>query len=210
MASNDTTQAIQSYVTDMLALEKHISKAFQAQIEDLEDYPTVVTQLRTLHATTESHIRALEQAAEGLGGEGPTGMIKKLGSALTGLAAGAIDLVRNESLPKNLRDDYTATSLAAIGYVMLHTTALSLGNKPIADLAQRHLVDYAEAVMRRKARPSSRGPNSTSPGFPPPYLTAFERRYVTTCPMRSRSQLPRTGSPRISMGEPLCVASSSM
>lgn len=147
MASSDPTQAIQSYVTDMLALEKHISKAFQAQIEDLEDYPTVVTELRTLNATTESHIRALEQAAEGFGGEGPSGMIKKLGSALTGLAAGAIDLVRNESLPKNLRDDYTAASLAAIGYVMLHTTALSLGNKQVADLAQRHLVDYTEAVM---------------------------------------------------------------
>jgi ferritin-like metal-binding protein YciE len=147
MASSDPTQAIQSYVTDMLALEKHISKAFQAQIEDLENYPTVVTELRTLNATTESHIRALEQAAENFGGEGPAGVIKKLGSTLTGLAAGAIDLVRNESLPKNLRDDYTATSLAAIGYVMLHTTALSLGNKPVADLAQRHLVDYAEAVM---------------------------------------------------------------
>ena len=63
MASNDPTQAIHSYVTDMLALEKHISKAFQAQIEDLEDYPTVVTELRTLNATTESHIRALEQLA---------------------------------------------------------------------------------------------------------------------------------------------------
>ena len=147
MASSDPTQAIQSYVTDMLALEKHISKAFQAQIEDLEDYPTVVTELRTLNATAESHIRALEQAAESFGGEGPTGVIKKLGSTLTGLAAGAIDLVRNESLPKNLRDDYTATSLAAIGYVMLHTTALSLGNRQVADLAKRHLADYAEAVM---------------------------------------------------------------
>jgi hypothetical protein len=62
MASNDTTQAIQSYVTDMLALEKHISKAFQAQIEDLEDYPTVVTQLRTLHATTAKQIHLLTQA----------------------------------------------------------------------------------------------------------------------------------------------------
>ena len=147
MASNDPTQAIHSYVTDMLALEKHISKAFQAQIEDLEDYPTVVTELRTLNATTESHIRALEQLAEDFGGEGPTGVIKKLGSTLTGLAAGAIDLVRNESLPKNLRDDYTAASLAAIGYVMLHTTALSLGNRQVADLAQRHLLDYTEAVM---------------------------------------------------------------
>jgi ferritin-like metal-binding protein YciE len=147
MTSKDIDSAIHSYVTDMLALEKHISKALDAQIEDLEDYPTVVRELRTFNATTESHIRALEAAAEEFGGEGPTGTIKKLGSALAGLAAGAIDLVRNEGLPKNLRDDYTASSLAAIGYVMLHTTALSLGNRPIADLAQRHLVDYTEIVM---------------------------------------------------------------
>jgi ferritin-like metal-binding protein YciE len=147
MTTNDIPQAIQSYVTDMLALEKHISKALQAQIEDLEDYPTVVTELKTLNATTESHRQALEQLAEEFGGEGAASVIKKLGSTLTGLAAGAIDLVRNESLPKNLRDDYTAFSLAAIGYVMLHTTALSLGNKQVADLAQRHLVDYTEGVM---------------------------------------------------------------
>jgi ferritin-like metal-binding protein YciE len=147
MTTNDIPQTIQSYVTDMLALEKHISKALQAQIEDLEDYPNIVSEIKTLNATTESHLRALEQLAEDFGGEGPGGVIKKLGSALTGLAAGAIDLVRNESLPKNLRDDYTAFSLATIGYVMLHTTALSLGNKQVAELAQRHLVDYTEAVM---------------------------------------------------------------
>lgn len=147
MATNDISQTIHSYVTDMLALEKHISKALQAQIEDLEDYPTVVRELRTILATTESHHQALESLAEDFGGEGPTGVIKKIGSTLGGLAAGAIDLVRNESLPKNLRDDYTATSLAAIGYVMLHTTALSLGNRQVAELAQRHLVDYTEVVM---------------------------------------------------------------
>jgi ferritin-like metal-binding protein YciE len=147
MASNDITQAIHSYVTDMLSLEKHISKALQAQIEDLEDYPSVVRELRTINATTESHVRTLENLAEEFGGEGASGTIKKFGSTLAGLAAGAIDLVRNESLPKNLRDDYTAINLATIGYVMLHTTALSLGNRVVADLAQRHLVDYTEVVM---------------------------------------------------------------
>ena len=147
MTTNDISQTIQSYVTDMLSLEKHISKALMAQIEDLKDYPTVVRELRTINATTESHVRALESLAEEFGGEGPTGTIKKLGSTLAGPAAGAIDLVRNESLPKNLRDDYTAVNLATIGYVMLHTTGLSLGNRNVADLAQRHLVDYTEVVM---------------------------------------------------------------
>jgi ferritin-like metal-binding protein YciE len=147
MTSKDITEALNSYITDMLSLEKHISKAVQAQIEDLEDYPNVTRELRTLNATTESHIRSLENLADEFGGEGGTGTIKKVGSMLAGFAAGAIDLVRNESLPKNLRDDYTAVNLATIGYVMLHTTALSLGNRNVADLAQRHLVDYTEVVM---------------------------------------------------------------
>jgi hypothetical protein len=64
-----------------------------------------------------------------------------------GAGAAAIDFVRNEKLPKNLRDDYTATSLAAIGYVMLHTTAMSLGDRDVADLAHRHLRDHARNVM---------------------------------------------------------------
>jgi hypothetical protein len=50
-------------------------------------------------------------------------------------------------MPKNLRDDYTAFSLATIGYVMLHTTAISLGDREVGDIAQRHLADYARFVM---------------------------------------------------------------
>jgi hypothetical protein len=54
--------------------------------------------------------------------------------------------VRNEGLPKNLRDDYTAFSLATIGYLMLHTTALALDDQEVADLAREHFADYARAV----------------------------------------------------------------
>jgi hypothetical protein len=50
-------------------------------------------------------------------------------------------------MPKNLRDDYTAFSLATIGYVMLHTTALSLGDRETGDIAKRHLADYAGLIM---------------------------------------------------------------
>jgi hypothetical protein len=62
------------------------------------------------------------------------------------LGAAAIDLVRNEGLPKNLRDDYTAFSLATVGYVMLHTTALALEEREVAELARQHFADYAQAV----------------------------------------------------------------
>ncbi|HEU4827977.1 MAG TPA: hypothetical protein VFT04_02165 [Gemmatimonadales bacterium] len=147
MASKDPVEALNSYVTDMLALEQHIKKAIDGQLEDLKDYPAVTSELRSINGTIEGHITTLEGLAKTKGGKGPADVIKKAGSAVLGLGAAAVDLVRNEGLPKNLRDDYTACSLATIGYVMLHTTALSLGDRQAGEIAHRHLSDYARIVM---------------------------------------------------------------
>jgi hypothetical protein len=37
--------------------------------------------------------------------------------------------------------------LAAIGYVMLNTTALALDDREVADLASQHLRDYTKALV---------------------------------------------------------------
>lgn len=149
--SRNANEAINSYVTDMLALEEHIQKAISGQIEDLdEDYPEFVRHLRVVLGEVDGHIDSLKALTERRveGGQGLADVVKRAGSAVLGAGAAAVDFVRNEKLPKNLRDDYTATSLAAIGYVMLHTTALSLGDREVADLAHRHLKDHARSVMR--------------------------------------------------------------
>jgi hypothetical protein len=98
----------------------------------------------------EGHIQNLKALTErrANAGQGLADVVKRAGSAVAGAGAAAIDFVRNEKLPKNLRDDYTATSLAAIGYVMLYTTARSLGDREVADLAHQHLRDHARNVMR--------------------------------------------------------------
>jgi ferritin-like metal-binding protein YciE len=149
--SRTANEAINSYVTDMLALEEHIQKAITGQIEDLnEEYPEVVGHLRVVLGEVDGHIDSLKALTERRveGGQALADVLKRAGSAVLGAGAAAVDFVRNEKLPKNLRDDYTATSLAAIGYVMLHTTALSLGDREVADLAHRHLRDHARSVMR--------------------------------------------------------------
>ena len=147
----DTTEAINSYITDMLALEEHIEKALRGQIEDLEkDYPDFVREIRTVHATVENHISSLKLIAEEReagAGKGVAEAVKRAGSAVLGVGAAAVDLVRTEKLPKNIRDDYTAASLATIGYVMLYTTGLSLGDTLVANLAHNHLQDYAKVTM---------------------------------------------------------------
>ncbi len=147
MTDKDPREAVNSYITDMLALEQHISKALEGQVQDLKDYPEVTGEIRQALGAIGGHITTLELLAKARGGEGGGGAIKKVGSALLGLGAAAVDLVRNEGMPKNLRDDYTAFSLATIGYVMLHTTALSLGDRETGDIARRHLSDYAGFVM---------------------------------------------------------------
>jgi hypothetical protein len=132
----------------MLALEDHIEKAIRGQLEDLEDYPEVIRELKQIHQKVEHHISDLRNLSERRMAGGPADIIKRAGSAMLGLGAAAIDLVRREGLPKNLRDDYTAFSLATIGYVMLYTTGLGLDDREVADLAQQHFADYAEAVTR--------------------------------------------------------------
>ena len=146
--ARDKNEAINSYITDMLALEDHIEKALQGQLEDLKAYPEVVGELTQIHRTVERHISDLKQLSEGRSAGGPANLIKRAGSAVLGLGAAAIDLVRSEGLPKNLRDDYTAFSLATIGYVMLYTTSLTLDEREVADMARQHFTDYAGAVTR--------------------------------------------------------------
>ncbi len=151
MATRTPKEAIHSYVTDMLALEDHIEKAVMAQVEDFEgDYPAVGAALREMHRTIQRHIETLK-TLEDVRDAGPrldvADFIKRAASTVAGLGAAAIDLVRTEKLPKNLRDDYTAFSLATIGYVMLHTTARSLGDDRVAAVAETHLNDYAGMVM---------------------------------------------------------------
>jgi len=146
--ARDKNEAINSYITDMLALEDHIEKALRGQLEDLKEYKGVVGELTQIHRTVEHHISDLKQLSERRSAGGATDAIKRAGSAVLGLGAAAVDLVRREGLPKNLRDDYTAFSLATIGYVMLQTTALSLGEREVGELARQHFTDYANAVTR--------------------------------------------------------------
>ena len=56
MASQNITEALNSYITDMLSLERHIDAALESQIKDLETYPKVTAELRRwVEAQLEQH-----------------------------------------------------------------------------------------------------------------------------------------------------------
>jgi hypothetical protein len=148
LVARDTREAIDSYITDMLSLEEHIEKAVRGQLQDLKNYPEVVTELRQVHRTVEHHISDLKGLKERHDAGGVADAIKRAGATVVGVGAAAVDLLRTEGLPKNLRDDYTAFNLAAVSYIMLYTTALAFANQEVASLARQGFTDYADVVAR--------------------------------------------------------------
>jgi len=149
--TSDAKQAIHSYVTDMLALEEHIAKAFEGQIKALDDQPQAASALRTMHTTIEEHmatLRGLEESRDAGAVQEVGEALKRVGAIMAGAGAAVIDILRPEKLAKNLRDDATACALAATGYLMLHTTALALDDAATAAIASRHLEDHAGMIQR--------------------------------------------------------------
>ena len=138
---------IADYVGDMAALESHIEEALDRQLNEVQDDPIARNAVQEFHDMVKQH-RDVLKAVEEETGKTLGSPIKEAGAALFGKAAGIIDLVRTEGISKSLRDDYAAFSLAAISYSMLHTTAIALGDTRVASLAESHLQDHAQAIMR--------------------------------------------------------------
>jgi ferritin-like metal-binding protein YciE len=140
-------QTIADYVGDMVALESHIEEALDRQLTETQDDPEARAGVQRFHDLVKQHRDTLKALQEQVGTTAGNPIIAA-GSTLLGKAAGVVDLVRTEGISKSLRDDYAAFSLAAISYSMLHTTSLALGNPRVAELAERHLTDYAGAIER--------------------------------------------------------------
>jgi ferritin-like metal-binding protein YciE len=145
--SDEQRQTIADYVGDMAALESHIEEALDRQLTEVKSDPVALAAVRDFHDMVKRHRDTLKAMDEETGKTIGT-PIKEAGAALFGKAAGIIDLLRSEGNSKGLRDDYAAFSLAAISYSMLHTTATALGDSRVASLAERHLRDHADAIMR--------------------------------------------------------------
>jgi hypothetical protein len=145
-------ETIHSYVTDMLALETHLVNTLEYQVDDIESgHPVAATTLKEFHLIAQRHLRDLEaledDRPDDLGVE-LSDLVKRFATTVAGLGTAAIDMLRAEKVPKNLRDDFAAFSMATIGYTMLYSTARALGEDRVATLAESHLRDYANAMRR--------------------------------------------------------------
>ncbi|MEO8450195.1 MAG: hypothetical protein ABI647_10420 [Gemmatimonadota bacterium] len=144
MAGNPA-EAINAYITELEALESHLEKLLRAQVADFgSDYPDLVAHLYPIHIRTQQHIQVLQAVADSREVDrAGAAAVKRVGS----VGVAGFDYVRGEKLSKELRDDYAALSVATIGYVVLMAAARSLGDDSVADMAELHLRDYAEATM---------------------------------------------------------------
>ena len=77
--ARDKNEAINSYITDMLALEDHIEKALRGQLEDLKSYPDVVAEIRQIHRKVEHHISDLRGLSDRRQAGGITESVKRAG-----------------------------------------------------------------------------------------------------------------------------------
>lgn len=147
----DTTsksdKTIADYLGDLIAVETHIEQALDHQLNLTKDDPTAGPVVREFHDMVRDQLKELRalQPEEGTTAGNP---IIAAGATILGKVAGVIDMVRTEAISKALRDDYVAFNLAAISHSMFLATATTLGDTKMAEVAQRHLTNYAGAVQK--------------------------------------------------------------
>lgn len=136
----DAKDIIRQYAGDMISLGKYIRDAADSQIDDdeFEGEPLAIELVSRLKRTMDEHITSLERHMEVMG-DGSTGGIKKAAMSAMGSVVEMFQSIRSEDKSKMLRDHFTALSLAAISYNMLQTTALTLGDRSLADLCMRNV-----------------------------------------------------------------------
>jgi ferritin-like metal-binding protein YciE len=145
--TTDERHTVATYLSDMLALERHIKAPIESQLASGDHQKSgASTIFSKIQTTTTTHIAALEAALEAAGGS-PAAGIKSAWATLIGGGAAALDQVRSTKVSKSLRDDYTALGLAAISYTMLHATAAGLGDTATAQLAKSHLDDITPIII---------------------------------------------------------------
>jgi hypothetical protein len=148
MANNKTNDTLTTYVSDVHALVSHGIEAIHRQVEQLKnvshrDASAAVIRFEGILRKQESE---LQDRIVALGGS-TSQPLKDVVSAVTGVAAGLINAVRASETVKSIRDDYTFISQLGIAWLMLHTTASSLGDVETTRLAERGYADTAKMIM---------------------------------------------------------------
>jgi ferritin-like metal-binding protein YciE len=140
---------IAKYVEDLHSLVTHGLEPLSHQLGEsaLRDHPGTRQAIEEFQATLERHESVLNQRMQALG-TSPTTVVQDTAAAVAGVAAGIYNKVRTEAVSKSLRDDYAFLSLCSISWLMLLTTARSLGDHETEELAEEGYRDTARMAMQ--------------------------------------------------------------
>lgn len=140
--SNST---LENYTTDLYELIKHTQTVIRTQKSSDKIMNTkAVDLLHEMDMAFSDQISSFEEMD--VLNDGAKKTVKDNIAKAAGKIAGFIDYARNDAASKMLRDDYTALSMIASGYTMLHTAALGNGNDKLASFAQESLTRIAQLV----------------------------------------------------------------
>lgn len=139
-------QVIADWIGDVVALESHVEEALDHQIKLESSSPQLTSAIQRFHDTVRDSKHRAEAYQEAYGSKASNAVVK-VGSELLGKAAGVIDRVRDDSVSKALRDDFTAFSHTAMAYTMLHATAMALKDTATEAFAAEGLRTYASLVQ---------------------------------------------------------------
>jgi hypothetical protein len=146
----ETQEQLQRHVGDLLALTRDLCAMLDKQLEttDLARFPGAQKLIQQLRDSLDPQAADLARELNSLGGSYGGSRVKSMASSLGGSAMGVFERWRAEPVSRMLRDDYTGLALGCISYTMLHTTGLSLHSDRVADLAQKHMSELTQLMIR--------------------------------------------------------------
>lgn len=142
-----TTRSVRRRVRDLHALEGHVLEALEHQL-DLDPRSTEVAQ------AIEFFRRRVSRSVERIGAridDMPRVDGARLADSMVGVVGMAIGLVvqlRGTSVARAVRDDRVAFASVVVGYEMLLTTALAVGDVATAQMCELALRDYSACIRR--------------------------------------------------------------
>jgi hypothetical protein len=145
---SDRSDAIRRHIADMKGVEQHILNAIERQREEdvVRQNPEANKIIIQIERVLREHLDVLDKHAERFGGTPQSG-IKEALSGVLGVVAGMYDKIRDHELSRILRDNYTALSLAAMSYTMLHTFSLAVKEEELGSVALSHLKDLTPILV---------------------------------------------------------------
>jgi len=143
----DRGALLRQHAGEMLALERQILDALdgQVELEPVRRRPRTQNLIGRAAAVARKHYATLEQYEATVGAE-PASPLRRAAESVAATLAGLGARVREDAVSRLLRDDYTALSLAAVSYIVLHTVGLALKDDRLAELSREHLRDLTPII----------------------------------------------------------------